>query len=76
MLSDSLIDRGDALALWRVLGEAFESACRPELLTFGFEALTEIGVLAETTGKRRDRSFAYRAYMERLRTGTDLNSRD
>ncbi len=40
------------------------------------EALTEIGVLAETTGKRRDRSFAYRAYMERLRTGTDLNSRD
>jgi hypothetical protein len=28
----------------------------------------------ETTGKRRDRSFAYRAYMEGLRAGTDLDA--
>lgn len=43
--------------------------------TRAIEALAEVGVLAETTGKRRNRSFAYRAYMERLRTGTDLDSR-
>ncbi|OWJ69052.1 Fic family protein [Inquilinus limosus] len=43
--------------------------------TRAIEALAEIGVLMETTGKKRDRSFAYRAYMERLRTGTDLDSR-
>jgi Fic family protein len=37
------------------------------------EVLTEIGILIETTGRRRDRSFAYRAYMERLRAGTELD---
>ncbi|GLS40192.1 adenosine monophosphate-protein transferase [Mesorhizobium tianshanense] len=42
--------------------------------TRAIEALAEVGVLVETTGKKRDRSFAYRAYMERLRAGTDLNS--
>src|SRR5204862_7245782 len=41
--------------------------------TRGIEVLAEIGILVETTGKKRDRSFAYRAYMERLRTGTELN---
>lgn len=44
--------------------------------TRAIEALAEVGILVETTGKRRDRSFAYRAYMERLRAGTDLNSSD
>jgi Fic family protein len=37
------------------------------------EVLVEIGILVETTGKKRDRSFAYRAYMEGLRTGTELD---
>jgi len=37
------------------------------------EALVEADILAETTGKKRDRSFAYRAYIERLRTGTELD---
>ncbi|MER9631059.1 Fic family protein [Mesorhizobium sp. M0296] len=37
------------------------------------EVLAEIDILVETTGKKRDRSFAYRAYMERLRTGTELD---
>jgi hypothetical protein len=41
--------------------------------TRAIEVLAEIGILAETTGKKRDRSFAYRAYMERLRTGTELD---
>jgi Fic family protein len=41
--------------------------------TRAIEVLAEIGILLETTGKKRDRSFAYRAYMERLRTGTDLD---
>jgi len=41
--------------------------------TRAIEVLAEIGILAETTGKKRDRSFAYRTYMERLRTGTELD---
>lgn len=41
--------------------------------TRAIEALAEIGILVETTGKKRDRRFAYRAYMERLRTGTELD---
>ncbi len=41
--------------------------------TRAIDALAELGVLVETTGKKRDRSFAYHAYMERLRTGTDLS---
>ena len=40
--------------------------------TRAIEVLAEIGMLVETTGKKCDRSFAYRAYMERLRTGTEL----
>jgi Fic family protein len=30
------------------------------------------GVLVESTGKRRDRSYAYRAYLDRLKVGTEL----
>jgi hypothetical protein len=36
------------------------------------ELLTAAGVLAESTGKKRDRSFAYRAYLDRLKVGTEL----
>ena len=36
------------------------------------EMLVAAGVLVETTGKRRDRSFVYQAYIDRLRTGTEL----
>jgi Fic family protein len=43
--------------------------------TRAIEMLTGIGILVEMTGKKRDRSFAYRAYMERLRTGTELDVR-
>lgn len=43
--------------------------------TRAIEVLSEIGVLTETTGKKRDRSFAYHAYMERLRAGTELDAR-
>jgi Fic family protein len=42
--------------------------------TRAIEVLSKIGVLTETTGKMRDRSFAYRAYMERLRAGTELEA--
>lgn len=35
------------------------------------DALVEAGVLVETTGRRRDRSFAYDAYLGRLREGTE-----
>jgi hypothetical protein len=30
------------------------------------------GVLVETTGKRRDRSFVYEKYLAKLRVGTEL----
>ena len=36
------------------------------------ELLVAAGVLVETTGKKRDRSFVYRAYLDRLRVGTEL----
>lgn len=37
------------------------------------EALEAVGVLVETTGKKRDRVYAYHAYLDRLRTGTELD---
>jgi len=36
------------------------------------ELLETAGVLVETTGKKRDRSFVYRSYLDRLRVGTEL----
>jgi Fic family protein len=36
------------------------------------EALEAAGILVETTGKKRDRVYAYQAYIERLRAGTEL----
>lgn len=39
------------------------------------EALVDAGVLVEKTGKKRDRSFAYQAYIDRLRIGTELERR-
>lgn len=38
------------------------------------ELLVAAGVLVETTGKKRDRSFVYQAYLDRLRIGTELES--
>lgn len=40
--------------------------------TRAIQTLVEAGVLTETTGKKRDRSFAYRGYLDRLRAGTEL----
>jgi Fic family protein len=34
--------------------------------------LVDVGVLVETTGRRRDRSFAYQAYLDRLLAGAEL----
>jgi len=31
-----------------------------------------VGVLSETTGRRRDRTFTYAKYLDRLRVGTEL----
>lgn len=36
------------------------------------EALERSGVLVESTGKKRDRSWFYQRYLDRLRVGTDL----
>jgi len=35
------------------------------------EALHERGILVETTGRKRNRSFAYAGYLDCLREGTD-----
>lgn len=40
--------------------------------TRAVETLIATGVLVETTGKKRDRSFAYQAYLDKLRTGTEV----
>jgi hypothetical protein len=34
--------------------------------------LEEVGVLAEATGRRRDRTFSYATYLDLLRVGTEL----
>ncbi len=36
------------------------------------DALEKAGILIEITGKKRDRSWAYQSYLDRLRVGTDL----
>jgi Fic family protein len=36
------------------------------------DALVDAGVLVESTGRKRDRSFAYRGYLDRLKVGTEL----
>lgn len=34
--------------------------------------LVDAGILTETTGRRRDRTFSYAAYLDHLRAGTEL----
>ena len=36
------------------------------------QLLENLGVLTETTGKQRDRTFAYARYLEKLRVGTEV----
>ncbi len=40
--------------------------------TRAVETLVAAGILVETTGRKRDRSFAYQAYIDPLRIGTEL----
>jgi Fic family protein len=37
------------------------------------QLLENLGVLTETTGKQRDRTFAYASYLEKLRVGTEVD---
>jgi len=37
------------------------------------QLLENLGVLTETTGKQRDRTFAYTDYLEKLRVGTEVD---
>ena len=41
--------------------------------TRAIEALVAAGVLVETTGRKRDRRFAYAAYLKDIRAGTEVN---
>ena len=38
------------------------------------EALEKAGILVETTGKKRDRSWVYQRYLDKLRVGTELEA--
>jgi Fic family protein len=38
------------------------------------EVLGRAGVLVELTGKKRDRSWAYQSYLDRLRVGTEIEA--
>lgn len=40
------------------------------------EHLVVAGLLVETTGKKRDRSFGYHGYLDRLRVGTELEQQE
>jgi Fic family protein len=40
------------------------------------DLLVSAGVLVETTGRKRDRSYAYKAYLDRLCIGTELGAQD
>ena len=40
--------------------------------TRAIETLIAAGILVETTGRKRDRSFVYQSYIDRLRIGTEL----
>ena len=40
--------------------------------TRAIETLVAADILVETTGRKRDRSYAYQAYVDRLRIGTEL----
>jgi Fic family protein len=53
-------------AAMRLLGTSKPTATR------AIETLAAAGILVETTGRKRDRSFAYQAYVDRLRSGTEL----
>ena len=37
------------------------------------QLLESLGVLTETPGKQRDRTFAYAKYLEKLRVGTEVD---
>jgi Fic family protein len=39
------------------------------------QLLESLGVLTETSGKQRDRTFAYAAYLKKLRVGTEIAAR-
>ena len=39
------------------------------------DAIVVAGILFETTGRRRDRSYTYERYLALLREGTELESR-
>jgi Fic family protein len=43
--------------------------------TKSIELLETLGILRETTGRKRDRAYRYARYLERLRAGTELTMR-
>lgn len=52
-----------------------QAEARQPAATRAIETLMAAGILVETTGKKRDRRFAYQTYVDRLRIGTELEHR-
>ena len=42
------------------------------IATKAIRSLVDAGILVETSGRSRDRTYAYRAYLDLLREGTEL----
>jgi len=40
--------------------------------SWGVQTLVDAGVLTESSGKKRDRNLTYAAYLDVMKTGTDL----
>jgi Fic family protein len=57
----------NVVSTMKMLGTSKPTAAR------AIDTLARAGVLVETTGKKRDRWYAYHGYLERLRVGTDLD---
>jgi|GEM_PF-2630958 len=51
-----------------VIGQYEESRVAGEMVNL----LVEADILSEVTGKKRDQTFGYSAYLERLRIGTEI----
>jgi len=48
------------------------SAGKKPTATKSIELLEALEILKETTGRKRDRTYRYARYLERLRAGTEL----
>jgi Fic family protein len=70
-MNDELLPRHPVVTVASVM--KLVEASKPTA-TRAIGMLVDAGVLVETTGRRRDRSFAYQGYLDLLRVGTELEA--